>query len=179
MRSHDWLLILGMLSLAACRTRDPDALGLLDAPVQGEEFGDDEAGIDGGEARQEVVAADGNWQIQCSPADQQAGDTRSYQLVVRGAIRPDDELQPLLVNIKVERAGQATVLGEDEMGRGAVDPQGAIFVGSAAGVLTAEYRDKGERPMHHQGVITLAKDKDADALAVFCKVDRIKAGSSF
>lgn len=174
-RPYSLVLVAGVAASWACRTRDPEAAGLLDAEPDpaGEEA--DAAALPEGGTPQETVAPEGSWRLSCSPAD--AGK-KVYVLTVQGAARPDDESQPLRVSLGIDQGQGPQVLGHNEMGRGAVDPRGPVFVGFESGVLTAEYN---ARPggVSHQGVITLSKDKDADALSVLCTVERIKAEPPF
>jgi hypothetical protein len=175
LRPYSLVLVAGVTASWACRTRDPDAAGLLDAEPDPAGEGVEAASAPEGGSPQETLAPEGNWRLSCSPAD--AGK-KTYVLTVRGAARPDDESQPLRVSLGLDQGQGSQTLGQNEMGRGAVDPRGPIFVGFESGVLTAEF-NAGLESGSHQGVITLSKDKDADALSVVCKVERIKAEPPF
>lgn len=166
------LIVLGILGAASCRTRDPLAAGLLDADPPGGPAGESDRQTPTEEMQPATIAPNGDWRVQCRPADSAAGGERTYLLSIKGAVRPDDELQPLLVSLSLDRAGSVLPLGENQKGRGAIDPQGAIFVGFESGVLTADKISQSTTPAY-QGVITLANDQDADALAVFCRAEPV------
>lgn len=155
-----WILVVAMVNLGACRTRDPDAEGLLDADPQLQK--DEAAAI-----ADEGIANDGNWRVTCKPADG-SGD-KAYILLIHGATSARDETQPLRVSLAIERSNGLETLSRDEMGRGAIDPKGALFVGFESGVLTGE---AGTQQASYQGVMTLSKDRDADALAVQCTAEK-------
>lgn len=158
------LLILVIFSGLACRTRDPDAEGLLDSEPQLQK--EEAAAI-----AEEGVANDGSWRVNCKPTD---GGEKTYVLFVQGATSALDETQPLRVSLSIERGNQRQTLSTDEMGRGAIDPKGALFVGFESGVLTGE---AGEKQATYQGVMTLSKDNDADALAVQCFAEKASDSS--
>jgi hypothetical protein len=143
------------LAFAACKVRDPDAGGLLD---------DTEADADP-TAAEEKVADGGRFAIDCRVLEGKG----HYFVEVSGAVRADDEAQPLYVHVE-RRDGSAAprILAGREAGRGRVTVQGSLFIGFQSGALTAEPAREGDGT--HLGVLSLADDPEAVGAAVRCKV---------
>lgn len=146
----------------ACKTRDPNAGGLLD---------DDETTPTLG-LIDPPASGNGQWTVTCVEQDGGAedGPAASYRFAVLGAVDERDETQA--ISVSVEKLGgaaggaRARTLADSEPGRGALSIGGPLFLGFASGVLTAEPSGDGR----HIGVTTLQRDDEAQALSVTCVV---------
>ncbi len=151
------LVLLALVSAVGCKQRNPDAAGLLDAPDAGSEEGDVDAS----------GPVPGDFSITCRPSEGAAARDE-YKLDVRGAVRAEDEAQAISVTVDRKRATasrQVDRLATAQGGRGSVRLQGTISLGFGSGALTAEYVGGT-----HEGILTLAEDAEAKALAVKCGV---------
>ena len=147
---------------AACKERDPEAAGLLS---------DGTPAAAASEPGPADLPAGGAFTITCRPQDPElARDV--FVLGVRGAVKADDEAQPVAVTVERRRANaaqQTDKLADGEPGRGAVRPKGAVFVGFVSGVLTAEYAGVAGNNTH-TGLLTLAADPAVNGMPVGCTV---------
>ncbi len=147
-------------STFACKTRDPDAGGLLsDEP-------------DAADAKVQI-AKGGDWNVACSPVEAES-TAASYDLAVEGAVNAGDEAQELLVTVAKSQGGKAENIVTKELGHGAVSETGPLFVGFTSGVLTADATTVSGKTTY-VGVLTLAKD-NTEGLKVSCSVSKASQG---
>jgi hypothetical protein len=153
------LSITVFLLLSGCKTRDPDAAGLLD---------DDTAPTSEPESTDDTPAPGGNWSLTCTPTE--LGTDTTYTLAINGAVSAD-ETQTIAVSASELRGGTSTVIADHQLGHGAVPPAGPVFIGFSGGLLTTDAPNaKGVRP----GVLTLARDQNAEGLKVSCQAVQAK-----
>lgn len=154
-------VLLALAAAVGCKQRNPDSAGLLDAPDAAGGDDDAEGLAEGG------APVPGDFRIVCRPSEGAAARDE-YSLDVRGAVRPEDEAQKIRVTVDRKRATssqQIDRLATQQRGNGTVRVRGTISLGFGSGALTAEYVG-GE----HEGILTLAEDAEAKALAVKCGV---------
>lgn len=146
-------------SAFACKTRDPDAGGLLS---------DDE------DSDTKVqIAKGGEWDVACSPAEAEAAPA-TYEVSVEGAVNAGDEAQELLVSVTKSQNGKKEGVVSKELGHGAVSEAGPLFVGFTSGVLTGD-ATTSEGKTTYAGVLTLAKE-NTEGLKVNCSVSKASRG---
>lgn len=150
-------LTMTILSLFACKPRDPEAGGLLseDTPA------------DDGKVH---IAKGGDYHVECAPAEADLPlGSPTYLLEVEGAANAGDEAQELLVTVKKSWSGRQDVVASKELGHGAVSEGGPLFVGFTSGVLTGDVSN-GQKANAYTGILTLAGD--VEGLKVTCQVLR-------
>ncbi len=147
-------------SAFACKTRDPDAGGLLSDDA-------DDA------ATKVQIAKGGDWNVACTPAEAES-TAASYDLAVEGAVNGGDEAQELLVSVAKSQGGKAEHVVTKELGHGAVSDTGPLFVGFTSGVLTADATTVSGKTAY-VGVLTLTTD-NTEGLKVSCSVSRASRG---
>jgi len=157
-----WIKIVAvivMLASGACKTRDPEAAGVLSYQPS---------------TLEDSQEAFGTINIVCTPAPGVEGDPMAvrYLFTIAGAVSDTDEGQPVLVTVEREMLdnGFREPLSSYEAGRGAVSKSGSIFLGFPSGVLTANYGAASMGSSTHGGVMTLSTDASATALSVNCTV---------
>lgn len=144
----------------ACKQRDPEAAGLLSDGTQSLTLAEPSA---------EAPGAGGAFTITCHPVDAETA-AKTYILDVRGAVSDSDETQSLTVSVTRKddaSSAPATIVAPLESGRGVVRLKGSIFIGFAAGVLTADVAP-GSAVGTHTGLLTLSNDQGANGMAVAC-----------
>jgi hypothetical protein len=155
------LIIIGLCAVG-CRTRDPDAAGLLSD-------GAEEVVAAPGAA---VSPAPGAYAISCHAQDPEiTPDTFAFS--VRGAVSPSDESQPLVVSVDRFAGKKRRAVAYELPGRGFVKPQGNLFVGFGNGALTADLA--GDGVATHTGLLTLTDDPGIESLAVDCRVTAVSS----
>jgi hypothetical protein len=149
------LIISMLIAVAGCKTRDPDASGLLD---------DDSAATSEPDA--DAPAPGGDWTITCNPAEPDP-DIKAYTLNVSGATTAD-EAQFVRVSLRLthsEAAAGQDVVADRVIGHGAIAENGPVFVGFPSGVLTADAPTNGGL---RAGVLTLVSGRNTAGLKVTC-----------
>lgn len=151
--------------LQSCKKKNSQDGGLLEEPAK------PKGAISPASLNALGPSAGGDWKITCVPTEN-PNDPRVYIIDLSGAVSEIDENQTVKISIhkttKVPVAPSETSkeIAKDELGRGLIAKQGAIFFGFAGGALTGQYQANTKK---HDGLLTLVQDQDVAGLGVSCE----------
>ncbi len=179
-----FLILTGTLGLGGCKKKNSTDGGLLDEPPQSDTTSAQLTTAGSSKSEGPV----GEWKLQCQPLEDPK-DPRIYTIELSGALSETDENQPIKISIsKSERtpssppssppgspgspgspAQNATsrMIASMEPGRGAIAPEGNLFMGFAGGALTGQYLPSTKK---YEALLTLVQDEDVSGLGVTCEV---------